>query len=279
MFRRVEIVVEEQVDPALPLRQNGDELLARPEPELPSVAKLLGDHESGVELVIARPLTALQEAKDSQKRWSLAAQNVASEFEGAYTGEVSARMLADAGCRYVIVAHSERRRLFGEAGPVLARKLARAREAGLTPIYCVGETREEREEGLTDAILAAQVETLAEDPAAAPLVVAYEPVWAIGAGRAATARDVGAARRQLAELLSGRREVRILYGGSVTSENASELLEACQMDGFLIGGASLKASTFARIAGSPDLCLDAAATDTYTLPPFQEARCKSPTSL
>jgi triosephosphate isomerase len=213
------------------------------------LANLLGDGEPGVDLVIAPPFTALEEAKDSRKRWSLAAQNVASEFEGAFTGEVSARMLADAGCRYVIIGHSERRRLFAEAGPVLARKLARAREAGLTPIYCVGETREEREEGLTEAILTAQAETLDEDPADAPLVVAYEPVWAIGAGRAATARDAGAARRLLAELLSSRRDLRILYGGSVTSENARELLEGCQMDGFLIGGASLVASTFARIAG------------------------------
>jgi triosephosphate isomerase (TIM) len=214
------------------------------------LGELLGDRVLSVELVIAPPFTALHEAKDAfDRRWSLAAQNVASEFEGAYTGEVSARMLADAGCRYVIVGHSERRRLFAETGPVLARKLACAREAGLTPIYCVGETREEREEGLTEATLSAQVETLAADPADAPLVVAYEPVWAIGAGRAATARDVGAARLQLAELLSERRDIRILYGGSVTAENARELLEACGMDGFLIGGASLKASTFVRIAG------------------------------
>jgi triosephosphate isomerase len=213
------------------------------------LAQLLGEGEPGVELVIAPPFTVLEEAKDSRKRWSIAAQNVAGEVEGAYTGEVSARMLADAGCRYVIVGHSERRRLFAETGPVLARKLVCAREAGLTPIYCVGETREEREEGLTEATLTAQVETLAADPAGAPLVVAYEPVWAIGAGRAATARDVGAARLQLAELLSERRDIRVLYGGSVTAENARELLEACGMDGFLIGGASLKASTFARIAG------------------------------
>jgi triosephosphate isomerase len=213
------------------------------------LGKLIGEGDPGVELVLAPPFTALEAAKDPGKRWSLAAQNVASELEGAYTGEVSARMLADAGCRYVLVGHSERRRLFAETGPVVARKLARVREAGLTPIYCVGETREEREEGLTEAILTAQVETLAEDPAEAPLVVAYEPVWAIGAGRAATARDAGAARRRLAELLSGRRDARILYGGSVTAENARDLLEACQVDGFLIGGASLKASTFARIAG------------------------------
>jgi triosephosphate isomerase len=214
------------------------------------LGELLGDRYAGVELVIAPPFTAFQEAKDGlSKRWSLAAQDVASETEGAYTGEVSARMIADADCRYVIVGHSERRRLFGETGPVLARKLERVREAGLTPIYCLGETDEEREEGLTEATLAAQVETLAEDPADAPLVVAYEPVWAIGTGRAATAEDAGSARLQLAELLSARRDVRILYGGSVTAGNARHLLEACRVDGFLIGGASLKPETFAAIAG------------------------------
>jgi triosephosphate isomerase len=213
------------------------------------LGELVGDRDPGVELVIAPPFTAFEEAKDPRKRWSLAAQNVASETEGAYTGEVSARMLADAGCRYVIIGHSERRRLFGEAGPVLARKLARAREAGLTPIYCVGETQEQREEGLTAATLAAQVETLDEDPAGAPLVVAYEPVWAIGTGKAATAEDAGSARRQLEELLSERRDLRILYGGSVTSGNARDLLKAGRVDGFLIGGASLIGSTFARIAG------------------------------
>jgi len=213
------------------------------------LGELIGGRDPGVELVIAPPFTSLEESKDSRGRWSLAAQDVASESEGAYTGEVSARMIADAGCRYVIVGHSERRRLFGETGPVLARKLERVREAGLTPIYCLGETEEEREEGLTAATLAAQVETLAEDPPEEPLVVAYEPVWAIGTGKAATAGDAGSARLQLAELLSGRRNVRILYGGSVTSENARLLLEACYVDGFLIGGASLVASTFARIAG------------------------------
>jgi len=213
------------------------------------LGELIGGRDPGVEFVIAPPFTSLEESKDSRERWSLAAQDVASEKEGAYTGEVSARMIADAGCRYVIVGHSERRRLFGETGPVLARKLERVREAGLTPIYCVGETEEERDGGLTAAILSAQIETLVGDPPEEPLVVAYEPVWAIGTGRAATAGDAGSARLQLAELLSGRRNVRILYGGSVTSENARHLLEACDLDGFLIGGASLRASTFAQIAG------------------------------
>jgi triosephosphate isomerase len=158
-------------------------------------------------------------------------------------------MLADAGCRYILVGHSERRRLFGEESGVLARKLARVREEGLTPIYCLGETEAEREEGLTASVLVAQVGTLEKDPSDAPLVVAYEPVWAIGTGKAATTEDAGSARVHLAELLSERRDVRILYGGSVTAENSQELLEECGVDGFLIGGASLKPETFAAIAG------------------------------
>jgi triosephosphate isomerase len=201
------------------------------------------------ELVLAPPYTALDAARDPAGRWSLAGQNVASEVSGAYTGEVSAKMLADAGCRYAIVGHSERRRLFGEDAAILARKLARVREAGLTPIYCLGETEEEREEDLTAATLITQVETLAADPPDAPLVVAYEPVWAIGTGKAATVEDAGSARVHLASLLSHRRDVRILYGGSVTPENCRALLEDARVDGFLIGGASLKAHAFARIAG------------------------------
>jgi triosephosphate isomerase (TIM) len=213
------------------------------------LGEILGEGDPGVELVVAPPFTALDSAADPRGRWSLAGQNVAAENKGAYTGEVSAPMLADAGCRYVLVGHSERRRIFGEESGVLARKLARVREAGLTPIYCLGETEQEREEGLTAQVLIAQVGTLEGDPSDKPLVVAYEPVWAIGTGKAATAEDAGSARAQLAELLSGRRDVRILYGGSVTAENARELLEACRVDGFLIGGASLKAETFAAIAG------------------------------
>jgi triosephosphate isomerase len=201
-----------------------------------------------VELVVAPPLTALDAARDPSGRWSLAAQNVAADSSGAFTGEVSAQLLAEAGCRYVIVGHSERRRLFGEDGPLLARKLARAREAKLTPIYCLGESEQERTQGLTDSVLERQTETLSQDPVGAPLVVAYEPVWAIGTGRAATPADAAAARAQLARLLSQRSGLRLIYGGSVTPENAGELLRVSSMDGFLIGGASLSAASFARIA-------------------------------
>jgi triosephosphate isomerase (TIM) len=205
----------------------------------------------GVELVLAPPLTALDAARDSGKppRWSLAAQNVAAEKQGAFTGEVSAAMVANAGCRYAIVGHSERRRLFHEDGDMLKRKLARSREAGLVPIYCLGETEEERVMNLTAATFVRQVETLADDPPEAPLVVAYEPVWAIGTGRAATPDDAAAARTHLAELLAARRDLRILYGGSVTRDNAGALLDRSGMDGFLIGGASLSVDSFIGITG------------------------------
>ena len=207
------------------------------------------------ELALAPPFTALSEAADPQGRWSLAAQNVASHVSGAFTGETSAAMAAEAGCRYAIVGHSERRRLFGENAEVLAAKLARAREAGLVPIYCLGETEEERADGLTEEVLVTQVETLAEDPPGADLVVAYEPVWAIGSGQAATSADAAAARDTLREALGVRRDlrrVRLLYGGSVTPENAAELLQGSGMDGFLIGGASLDPDRFASIAGLLD---------------------------
>lgn len=213
------------------------------------LSQLLGGGSASVELVLAPPFTALDAARDPQGRWSLAAQNVSSESEGAYTGEVSARMLSDAGCRYVIVGHSERRRIFDEGDALLARKLARAREVNLAPIYCLGETEEERRKGLTAATLARQIETLAADPSDAPLVVAYEPLWAIGTGQTARPEDIASARVHLAELLSDRPRLKILYGGSVSPENAAELLERSGMDGFLVGGASLTAASFAAIAG------------------------------
>ncbi|HSD72951.1 MAG TPA: triose-phosphate isomerase [Thermoanaerobaculia bacterium] len=208
----------------------------------------VGDRIPGAELVLAPPYTALDAAKDDRGRWSIAAQNVSEHGAGAFTGEVSSAMLADAGCRYVIVGHSERRTLFGEGGPMLARKLARAREAGLAPIYCVGETATERSAGRTAEVLSRQAESLADDPEAEPLVVAYEPVWAIGTGLAATPRDAAEASGRIRELLHGRRELRVLYGGSVNSANAAGLLRAGGVDGFLIGGASLDPSGFAEIA-------------------------------
>jgi triosephosphate isomerase (TIM) len=208
----------------------------------------IGSGLPGRELVLAPAFTALSEARDSAGRWSLACQNVAAELSGAYTGEVSAAMAADAGCRYALVGHSERRRYFSEDGPTLAKKLACCRAAGLTPIYCVGETAEERDANRTADTLARQGETLSQDPPDRPLVIAYEPIWAIGTGRAATPADAEAARAQLADLFAGRPGLRILYGGSVTPENAASLLAESSVDGFLIGGASLSAAAFEAIA-------------------------------
>lgn len=203
------------------------------------------------ELVLAPPFTALQDARDSDPapRWSLAAQNVSAFPEGAYTGEVSAGMVAEAGCRYAIVGHSERRRLFAESSPVLAAKIARVRESGLVPIYCLGETEEERSAGREEEVLSRQVETLGADPAGERLIVAYEPIWAIGTGKAATSSDAAKARTVLEKLLAGRTGTRLLYGGSVSPTNSEELLEGSGMDGFLIGGASLDPDGFATIAG------------------------------
>ncbi len=202
----------------------------------------------GAEIVVAPPFTAIDAARDAKKRWSLAGQNVSEHIAGAFTGEISGEMLADAGCRYVIIGHSERRTLFDENGPRLGGKVARVREVGLVPIYCVGETGAERLAGETGATLARQLETLRDDPTGQPLVIAYEPVWAIGSGLAATPVDAAAAGARIAELLPSRRDLRVLYGGSVNPENAAELLGRGRMDGFLVGGASLDAGAFAAIA-------------------------------
>lgn len=208
----------------------------------------IGDGFAGAELVLAPPYTALEAARDPRGRWVLAAQNLSDHAAGAFTGEVSGSMIAEAGCRYVIVGHSERRTLFGEDGPLLSRKLARARESGLVPIYCVGETPRERAAGSTLETLARQARALADDPEDQPLVVAYEPVWAIGTGVAATPADSAAAATGLRTILAGRRDLRVLYGGSVNPGNAGELLRGGGIDGFLVGGASLQAATFAAIA-------------------------------
>jgi triosephosphate isomerase len=212
------------------------------------LGRRIPDGVAGATLVLAPPLTALEATRDPKERWLLAAQDVSAEREGAFTGEVSATMLRDAGCRYVIIGHSERRRRFAEGGDLLAGKLARAREAGLVPIYCVGETAEEREAGLTAATLVRQIDTLAADSPGAPLVLAYEPVWAIGTGNAATAEDAAAARVHLSGLLAARTDLTILYGGSVSAGNAAELLRSSGVEGFLIGGASLDPATFEAIA-------------------------------
>ena len=209
------------------------------------------------ELVVAPPWTALDAARDEKARWSLACQNVAAEADGAFTGEVSAAMAADAGCRYAIVGHSERRRLFGEDGATLEKKIARCREADLTPIYCIGESAEQRDAGRTEATLAAQIATLSGDPADAPLVLAYEPIWAIGTGRNASPADAGQVIGLIRETVGAAAGpdaaagVRIQYGGSVKAANIRDFMAHPDIDGALVGGASLDPEEFALIVKYP----------------------------
>ena len=200
-----------------------------------------------VEVSIAPPFPFLSDVADPKGRWSTAGQNCSSERAGAYTGEVSAAMLASCGCRYVIIGHSERRKYFGESETTLASKVERAREANLVPIFCVGETLAEREGGLTGEVLRRQVEALERDPADAPLVAAYEPVWAIGTGRNATPDQAEETIGYLRGLLGRRNGLRVLYGGSVTPGNAADLAARPGISGFLVGGASLDPTGFSEI--------------------------------
>jgi triosephosphate isomerase (TIM) len=213
-----------------------------------------------VEVVVCPPFTSLEAAVErcAGSPVRVAAQNMHFEHQGAFTGEVSATMLAELGTQAVVLGHSERRRLFGESDAALARKVPVALAASLTPILCVGETLTEREAGATERVLRRQVEgDLVGVPSAdlAEVVIAYEPVWAIGTGRNATVQQATEAIERIRSLIGGRdaasgEAIRILYGGSVTPGNASELLGPSAIDGALVGGASLEVSGFAAIAAS-----------------------------
>ena len=213
---------------------------------------------AGREVVIAPPYTALEAVGHAidGTRIRLSAQSVHWEPKGAFTGEISVVMLREAGCTHVIIGHSERRQYFGETNESVNRRLHAAVAGGLVPIVCVGETLEERESDATAAVIARQIEVglagVTHDTLAG-CVIAYEPVWAIGTGRTATpgqAQEVHhAIRRQLTGLASetvGDR-VRILYGGSVKPDNIDALMAEPDIDGALVGGASLDAAGFARI--------------------------------
>jgi triosephosphate isomerase len=200
------------------------------------------------------PYLGLAAARLAGSALTWGAQNVAAFDNGAYTGEVSASMLADLGCRWALVGHSERRTLFGDTDQAVAARAGRALAVGVVPVVCVGETRDEREQGRTDDVLARQVDAvcLALRGAGGRFVVAYEPVWAIGTGLTATpgqAQEAHAfirarlARGGVAEAGS----IRLLYGGSVKASNAAELFARPDVDGGLIGGASLAADDFAAI--------------------------------
>jgi triosephosphate isomerase len=209
------------------------------------------------EIAIAPPFTALAALGRALagSRVRLAAQNVHEEARGAFTGEVAAGMLVEFGCAYGIVGHSERRQLFGESSELVARKASALCASGIAPIVCVGETLAEREAGRTLAVLEAQLAgSLARiaPERAADLVIAYEPVWAIGTGRTATPELAQEAHAAIRAWLRGRfggaaEAVRIQYGGSVKPENAAELMTQPDVDGALVGGASLEPESFARI--------------------------------
>ncbi|MEN8205909.1 MAG: triose-phosphate isomerase [Pseudomonadota bacterium] len=189
---------------------------------------------------------------------SLGAQDVNDQEAGAHTGEVAPNMLSDVGCKYAIVGHSERRSIYGESDAFTASKFAAARKAGLVPILCVGELLEEREQGITEQVVSRQLDAVIDLEGVSTLadaVIAYEPVWAIGTGKTATpdqAQDVHAfIRGKLAALDSGVADkVRILYGGSMNAGNAAELLAMADIDGGLIGGASLKPADFLAIGAA-----------------------------
>jgi triosephosphate isomerase len=187
----------------------------------------------------------------------LGGQNVSWAARGALTGEISPVMLLDAGCTYALVGHSERRHVLGERPEWMARKLQACREYGLRPVLCIGETLEEREAGRTEEILERQLreglEGWEEAPPAGGLLVAYEPVWAIGTGRTATVEQIEEAHALVRRMLAARwgrdgETVPILYGGSVKPENAPAILELPGVDGVLVGGASLEAESFLAIA-------------------------------
>jgi triosephosphate isomerase (TIM) len=212
---------------------------------------------SDVDVAICVPFTDLRAMVDSARgsRVEVYAQNMHHELEGAFTGEVSAPMLAELDVAGVVLGHSERRELFGESNRALAAKVPAALQAGLAPILCVGETEAEREAGETERKLRNQI---GEDLAAVPdeqlheVAIAYEPIWAIGTGKVATPEQAQEAIAFVRALLAGRSEqaaerVRILYGGSVKPENAAELLALPDVDGALVGGASLDAESFAAI--------------------------------
>ncbi|MDX9706221.1 MAG: triose-phosphate isomerase [Azospira sp.] len=214
---------------------------------------MLGD----VAAAVCVPFPYLAQAQNLLAATPLAwgAQNLSGHAQGAHTGEVSAAMLADFGCRYVIVGHSERRTLYGETDAQVVAKFSAAKAAGIVPVLCVGETLAQRESGETLAVVAAQLDAVLDALGAAALadaVVAYEPVWAIGTGLTATpaqAQAVHAAiRARVAACDAGVAEgLRVLYGGSVKAQNAGEIFAQADIDGGLVGGASLVAEEFLAI--------------------------------
>ncbi len=228
-----------------------------------SIKELLDGIKKGIgdvvdsEVAVCPPAIYLGEVESQLSGTPIAwgAQNLSTEASGAFTGEIAASMINDFSCKYVLVGHSERRTLYGEDDAIVAKKFAVARAAGLKPVLCIGETLEERESGVTEEVCARQLQAVIDLEGVAAVadgVIAYEPVWAIGTGKTASpeqAQEVHAfIRKSLAEQDAGVAEkVQILYGGSMNAANAAELLAQPDIDGGLIGGASLKAEDFLTI--------------------------------
>ena len=213
-----------------------------------------------VDVVVFPPYVYLTEAVRALEEGevSVGAQDVCAEPMGAFTGQVAASMLKDVGCRYVIVGHSERRRLYHEDDALVARKYAAALQAGLIPVLCVGETLDEREAHRTEAVVARQLDAVTAMngvPSLSAAIVAYEPVWAIGTGRTASPGQAQAVHEYLRSRIGAQdakiaRHLRILYGGSVKASNAAELFAMPDVDGGLVGGASLSADEFLEICAA-----------------------------
>lgn len=212
---------------------------------------------SRAQIVVCPPYIWIPEAatvlKGSAVQWG--AQNISDQPSGAYTGEIAASMLIDWGCQYVIIGHSERRVIYGETDVLVALKLAAALSVGLTPIVCIGETLAEREQGVTETVIARQLAAVIQQQgitAFTKAIIAYEPVWAIGTGKTATPQQAQAVHAFIRQQLANSdadiaAHCRILYGGSMKPENAAELMAMPDIDGGLIGGASLQAESFLAI--------------------------------
>ena len=206
----------------------------------------------------ALTLAAAYESIRARRDITLGVQNVHTADKGAFTGELSAALAADAGAAFVLVGHSERRHVFGETDAHVAQKCARVVEHGLTPVLCVGELLEQRERGETEAVVLQQLRmgiSMLAPTAARRMLVAYEPVWAIGTGRTATPADAATVHRVIRDALAEQVgveaiDIPLLYGGSVTAANAAALLAADQVDGLLVGGASLDAAGWATICST-----------------------------
>ncbi len=228
-----------------------------------SIRELLDGIKAGagdvgaVDVAVCAPFVYLGDVEAQLNGTSIGwgAQNVSDKDSGAYTGEVAASMLKDFNCRYVIIGHSERRSLYGEDDALVAAKFAVVRKAGMIPVLCVGETLDEREGNVTEQVVARQLDAVIEAEGVAALadgVIAYEPVWAIGTGKTATPEQAQAVHAFIRQRVAQRdadvaAKVRILYGGSMNAGNAAELVAQADIDGGLIGGASLKAADFLTI--------------------------------